>query len=82
MPAPAQARSFADLAAAVYRALGHEPNIDYVDTPVEIRDQYQYFTEARMERLRAAGFTAAADLARGRRARLCAELISRRDPYR
>jgi len=50
------ARSFADLAAAVFRALGQEPRIDFVDTPVEIRDKYQYFTEARMERLRAAGY--------------------------
>jgi ADP-L-glycero-D-manno-heptose 6-epimerase len=50
------ARSFADLAAAVYRALGREPHIDYVDTPAAIRDRYQYFTEARMERLRAAGY--------------------------
>jgi ADP-L-glycero-D-manno-heptose 6-epimerase len=50
------ARSFAELAAAVYRALGREPKIDFVDTPVEIRDKYQYFTEARMERLRAAGY--------------------------
>jgi ADP-L-glycero-D-manno-heptose 6-epimerase len=51
-----RARSFADLAAAVYAALGRAPQIDYVDTPVEIRDKYQYFTEARMERLRAAGY--------------------------
>jgi ADP-L-glycero-D-manno-heptose 6-epimerase len=51
-----RARSFADLAAAVYAALGREPRIDYVDTPAEIRDKYQYFTEARMERLRAAGY--------------------------
>ncbi|HUC67578.1 MAG TPA: ADP-glyceromanno-heptose 6-epimerase [Stellaceae bacterium] len=50
------ARSFAELAAAVYRALGREPKIDFIDTPVEIRDKYQYFTEARMERLRAAGY--------------------------
>ncbi len=51
-----KARSFADLAAAVYRALGKEPYIGYVDTPVEIRASYQYFTEARMDRLRAAGY--------------------------
>jgi ADP-L-glycero-D-manno-heptose 6-epimerase len=51
-----QARSFADLAAAVYRALGQEPKIEYVDTPLEIRERYQYFTEARMERLRARGY--------------------------
>ncbi len=50
------ARSFADLAAAVFRALGREPHIAFVDTPAEIRDKYQYFTEARMERLRAAGY--------------------------
>jgi ADP-L-glycero-D-manno-heptose 6-epimerase len=50
------ARSFADLAAAVYRALGLEPQIEFVDTPAEIRDRYQYFTEARMARLRAAGY--------------------------
>jgi ADP-L-glycero-D-manno-heptose 6-epimerase len=50
------ARSFAELAAAVYAALGREARIDYVDTPAELRDKYQYFTEARMERLRAAGY--------------------------
>ena len=52
-----KARSFADLAAAVYRALGMTPRIDYIDTPVAIRDKYQYFTEARMERAKAAGFS-------------------------
>ncbi len=50
------ARSFAELAAAVYRALGREPAIEYVDTPPAIRDSYQYLTEARMERLKAAGY--------------------------
>ncbi|HUB94353.1 MAG TPA: ADP-glyceromanno-heptose 6-epimerase [Stellaceae bacterium] len=50
------ARSFADLAAAVYRAVGRAPLIDYVDTPVELRARYQYRTEARMERLRQAGY--------------------------
>jgi ADP-L-glycero-D-manno-heptose 6-epimerase len=52
-----KARSFADLAAAVYRSLGREPRIEFVDTPAEIRGKYQYFTEARLERLRAAGYT-------------------------
>src|SRR5260370_14487181 len=50
------ARSFADLAAAVFRALGQEPRIEFVATPVEIRDKYQYFTEPRVERLRAARY--------------------------
>jgi ADP-L-glycero-D-manno-heptose 6-epimerase len=51
-----KARSFEDLARAVFAALGREPRIDYVDTPIEIRDRYQYFTEARMDRLRSAGY--------------------------
>ena len=51
-----EARSFKDLASAVYRALGIEPKIQYVPTPEAIRDKYQYFTQADMSRLRAAGF--------------------------
>lgn len=52
-----RARSFRDLVLATGRALGVAVGIDYVDMPEAIRDQYQYFTEARMDRLRAAGFT-------------------------
>ncbi|HZL58842.1 MAG TPA: ADP-glyceromanno-heptose 6-epimerase [Stellaceae bacterium] len=51
-----KARSFLDLANAVYRALGREPKIEFVDTPAEIRDKYQYFTEAKMARIRVAGY--------------------------
>lgn len=53
-----QARSFRDLASAVYRALGREPQIEYVPTPEELRAKYQYFTQADMSRLRAAGYEA------------------------
>ena len=53
-----QARSFADLAAAVFAAIGREPDVEYVDTPAEIRDKYQYFTQAEMARARAAGYGA------------------------
>ena len=53
-----QARSFLDLASAVFAAMGQAPEITYVDMPDAIRGRYQYFTEARMERLRAAGYTA------------------------
>ena len=52
-----KARTFKDLAGAVYRSLGKEPNIKFQETPLAIRDKYQYFTEARMDRLRAAGYT-------------------------
>jgi ADP-L-glycero-D-manno-heptose 6-epimerase len=50
------ARSFADLARAVFAASGREPKIDYVDMPLGLKGQYQYFTVARMDRLRAAGW--------------------------
>lgn len=52
-----QARSFLDLAHATFAAAGVEPQVEYVDTPLSIRDKYQYFTEARMERVRAAGYS-------------------------
>lgn len=51
-----KARSFADLARAVFAARDMEPNITYVDTPENIRDRYQYFTEATMDNLRDAGY--------------------------
>ena len=50
------ARSFADLAKAVFAALNREPKINYIDTPIEIRDKYQYFTQAAMDKLKAAGY--------------------------
>jgi ADP-L-glycero-D-manno-heptose 6-epimerase len=51
-----QARSFAELASALFAAVGKPPRVTYVDTPLPIRSSYQYFTEARMERLRAEGY--------------------------
>jgi len=51
-----RARSFRDLARAVFAALGREESLEWIDTPEAIRDNYQYFTEARMERLRAEGW--------------------------
>jgi len=50
-----QARTWNDLIAAVFAALGRPPAIDYVEMPEAIRGQYQYFTEARMDKLLAAG---------------------------
>ncbi|MBF0334266.1 MAG: ADP-glyceromanno-heptose 6-epimerase [Alphaproteobacteria bacterium] len=51
-----EARSFLDLANAVFAAMGRAPEIEWVDTPEAIRAKYQYFTQARMERLRQAGY--------------------------
>ena len=53
-----QARTFYDLAANVFIAQGLKPNIEFVDMPSDIRDTYQYFTEANMVKLRAAGYVA------------------------
>jgi ADP-L-glycero-D-manno-heptose 6-epimerase len=52
-----QARSFRDLATLTFRAMDLEPDITFIDTPADIRDTYQYFTEANMAKLRKAGYT-------------------------
>jgi ADP-L-glycero-D-manno-heptose 6-epimerase len=51
-----QARSFNDLAEAVFRAAGRSPQIDYIEMPKALRGRYQYYTEARVDRLRSAGY--------------------------
>jgi ADP-L-glycero-D-manno-heptose 6-epimerase len=53
-----KARSFRDLIAALFHALGREPKIEYVDMPDNIRDQYQYFTQASIDNLLRAGYNA------------------------
>jgi ADP-L-glycero-D-manno-heptose 6-epimerase len=52
------ARSFRDLIVAMFRALGREPAVEYIDMPAAIRDTYQYFTEAETGNLRRAGYNA------------------------
>jgi ADP-L-glycero-D-manno-heptose 6-epimerase len=53
-----RARSFNDVANAVFAAAGREPSIEYIEMPKALRPRYQYFTEAKMDRLRAAGYAA------------------------
>lgn len=50
------ARTFNDLVAAIFASLKLPVQIEYIDTPLDIRDKYQYFTEADMTKLRAAGY--------------------------
>jgi len=50
------ARPFLALAMSTFRALNLEPNIEFIDIPEDIRDKYQYFTEANMRKMRAQGF--------------------------
>ena len=50
------ARPFLDLAKATFKAMGVEENISFIDTPEDIRDKYQYFTEANMKKLLDQGY--------------------------
>ncbi len=50
------ARSFLDLAKATFKAMGVKENITFIDTPIDIRDKYQYFTEANMNKLIMQGY--------------------------
>jgi ADP-L-glycero-D-manno-heptose 6-epimerase len=52
-----KARTFLDLAKATFEALGKQEDIQFVDTPEDIRDKYQYYTEANMAKLRSIGYT-------------------------
>jgi ADP-L-glycero-D-manno-heptose 6-epimerase len=52
-----QARTFLDLAHATFDAMGQERNVSFIDTPEDIRDTYQYFTEADMSKLRSIGYS-------------------------
>ena len=51
-----QARTWIDLANAVFVAFSQSPNIEFIEMPASIRDKYQYFTEANIEKLRAVGY--------------------------
>ena len=52
-----KARTFLDLAKNTFYALNKEPNISFIDTPEDIRDKYQYFTEANMQKLINQGYS-------------------------
>jgi ADP-L-glycero-D-manno-heptose 6-epimerase len=51
------ARTFLDLTKATFSAMGVKENISFIDTPVDIRDTYQYFTEAKLDKLRSTRYT-------------------------
>jgi ADP-L-glycero-D-manno-heptose 6-epimerase len=77
-----RARSFKDLAEITFRAAGHEPNIAYVQTPQAIRANYQYFTEANMRRLAAAGYARPFTTLEEGVSDYVAGYLSKDDPYR
>jgi ADP-L-glycero-D-manno-heptose 6-epimerase len=51
------ARTFLALVKAVFKALGEEEEIEFIDTPIDIRGTYQYFTEANMGKLKSIGYS-------------------------
>lgn len=51
-----RAQSFRELAEATFHALGMEPRIEYIDMPEQLREKYQYYTKAEMDKLRQAGY--------------------------
>ncbi len=51
-----KAKTFIELADSVFHAMEKKKNIEFIDTPIEIRENYQYFTQAKIEKLRNSGF--------------------------
>ena len=76
------ARSFLDLTRAIYAAVGRTPEIAFVDMPVDLVGKYQYFTEARMDRLRAAGFNGTATSLEDGVGRYVQDYLMKPDRYR
>ncbi len=77
-----QARSFLDLAKATFAAAGRKAQVAFVDTPESIRDKYQYFTEARMQRLRDLGYDAPFHGLEEGVADYANRFLAQSDPYR
>ena len=77
-----KARSFTDLVAAVYRAAGCEPLVEYVDMPPAIANKYQYFTEAPLEKLRRAGYVSPMTSLEDGIADFVGNYLAGADPYR
>lgn len=76
------ARSFADLAAAVYAASETEFRVEFIPTPEDIRDKYQYFTQANMTRLRDAGYAGQFTSLEDGVARYVRDYLATDDPYK
>lgn len=77
-----QARSFRDLIVALFQALGRPPAIEYVAMPEGLREKYQYFTEASVEKLRRAGYNAGFTPLETAVARYVGNHLAAPDPYR
>ena len=77
-----KARSFKDLIGAMYAAIGRPPQIEYVEMPAEIRDTYQYFTQAEVANLQRAGYNAGFAPLEDSVRRYVTQFLDRADRYR
>jgi ADP-L-glycero-D-manno-heptose 6-epimerase len=75
-------RSWLDLSAALFSACGRQPSIEFIDMPKELAPKYQYFTEARMARLKAAGYRQPFTSLESGVADYVHNYLDRADPYR
>jgi ADP-L-glycero-D-manno-heptose 6-epimerase len=76
------ARSFADLARACFAAMERPAKIEYFDTPEHIRQHYQYHTQAKMKRVRAAGYARPPTTLEDGVGRYIRDFLATNDPYR
>jgi len=77
-----RARSWLDLATALFSAAPRPARVEFIDLPAELRDKYQYFTEASMTRLRAAGYSGDFTSMEAGVADYVRNFLARPDPYR
>jgi ADP-L-glycero-D-manno-heptose 6-epimerase len=77
-----QARPFKDVAQNVFHTLGQSPRIDYVDMPEVLQEKYQYFTQADLSRLRAAGYKAPMTSLEEGIEQYVQNYLTKKDPYR
>jgi ADP-L-glycero-D-manno-heptose 6-epimerase len=76
------ARSWLDLANALFSAANRPPRIEFIDMPPQLVEKYQYFTQARVERLRAAGYREPFTSLEQGVADYVQQYLARSDPYR
>jgi ADP-L-glycero-D-manno-heptose 6-epimerase len=77
-----KARSWLDLAHAIYAAIEMAPKVEFIPMPSQLIDKYQYYTEAKMDRLKSAGYTRPlTDLETGV-GEYVGKFLRREDPYR
>jgi ADP-L-glycero-D-manno-heptose 6-epimerase len=77
-----QARSFLDLVRAMFAGMGHAERIEFVDMPDDLKGKYQYFTEAPLDRLRAAGYDAPTIALEDGVGSYVRDFLMRADPHR